>query len=99
MYKTKLQILEKLPNRDFWFTAEIAAAFGVCKRAVQYTAKRKNIGKKFTNSGNGIYVFAPEHLDALCEHIHGEVGNPVTKSLSRKRLLEKENLKKSNRTY
>lgn len=71
--------MERLPPREFWFLKDVAKAFGITTRAIQYTVKRKGIGKKYKHGHNGIYVIFPKDLDALCEHIHGEVGNPETR--------------------
>jgi transcriptional antiterminator len=80
------QILELLPKeRDFWFVKEIAEAFNVSTRAVQYAAKKNKLGTKVRQGPNGTYVFQEEDLEALCESIYGEVGNPINLAKSREK--------------
>jgi hypothetical protein len=93
---TPEQLKAKLPDtRDFWFTRDIAEAFGVCKRAVQYCAKRKGIGRKVKQGQYGMYMFLEEHFPALCEHIHVEVGNPIHRAMYRKRIKTSHSYKKN----
>jgi hypothetical protein len=70
------ELVKKLPAKDFWFTSEIASAFEVDRRTIQYAASRKGIGMKVRQGPRGTYVFQPHDLESLCEHIHAEVGNP-----------------------
>lgn len=88
MSLTREQLLEKLPPKEYWLAKEIAAAFDVTTRTVQYAAKRKGIGRKVRQGPKGTYVFIDEDLDKLLTHIHGEVGNPVNKMISRERLSQ-----------
>lgn len=83
---TKQELKEKLPAREFWFIKEIAEAYGISTRAVQYAAKRNNIGRKVRQGPKGTYVFQDHDLDKLVLKIHGEVGNPVNIALKRQRL-------------
>jgi hypothetical protein len=70
------ELISRLPNKEFWFTSEIATAFEVDRRTIQYAAARKGIGMKVRQGPRGTYVFQPHDLEKLCEHIHAEVGNP-----------------------
>jgi len=79
MALTKDQLLEKLPARDYWLTTEIAAAFGVTIRTIQYAATRKNIGTRVRQGPRGTFVFQEHDLENLCKHIHVQVGNPNLK--------------------
>lgn len=85
---TKEELLKKLPAKEYWLAKEIAAAFDVNIRTVQYAAKRKNIGMKVRQGPKGTYVFVETDLDKLLTHIHGEVGNPVNIKLNRERLSQ-----------
>ena len=85
MLMTKYELLKKLPYRDYWFVSDLAEAFGLSKRTIQYCAKRKKIGKKVRQGPNGLYIFTLDDLDRLCENIHGEVGNPINKQIYRER--------------
>lgn len=86
MVITKEQLLDKLPIREYWLSKEIASAFEVTIRTVQYAAKRHDIGMKVRQGPKGTYVFTKDDLDKLLTHIHGEVGNPVSIKMSRERL-------------
>jgi len=80
------EILELLPKeKDFWLTKEVAEAFGVSQRAIQYAAKREKIGTKVRSGPHGTYVFQLEDLQRLCEAVYGEVGNPINISKARAR--------------
>jgi hypothetical protein len=80
------EILDFLPKeRDFWFVKEIAAAFSVSPRAVQYAAKRNKLGTKVRQGPNGTYVFQEEDLLPLCQSIYGEVGNPINIAKSKEK--------------
>ncbi len=85
---TKAELLAKLPAREFWFTREIAEAYGITARAIQYAAKRNDIGRKVRQGPKGTYVFQDADLDRLVTCVHGEVGNPVGRALKRERLLQ-----------
>lgn len=76
MRLTKEQLLERLPKKDFWLAQEIADAFEVTRRTIQYAASRHKIGNKVRHGPRGTYVFQEDDLDRLCNHIYGEVGNP-----------------------
>lgn len=76
---TKKELLKRLPEREFWFVADISAALETCKRSVQYAASRKGIGKRVKNGKHGMYVFLEEDLDKLLEHLHGVAGRPAKK--------------------
>jgi len=79
-------VLRRLPNeRDFWFVREIAKAFSVSKRTIQYAIKREKIGTKVRSGPNGTYVIEEEDLEALCKVVYGEVGNPINIRKSRKK--------------
>jgi hypothetical protein len=84
---TKQELLAKLPSREFWFVREIAEAYGITSRAIQYAAKRNDIGRKVRQGPKGTYVFLDEDLDKLVKFVHGEVGNPVGRAMKRERLL------------
>jgi DNA-binding transcriptional MerR regulator len=84
---TKNELLERLPRKEFWFTREIAEAYGISTRAIQYAAKRNGIGRKVRQGPKGTYVFQDEDLDRLVLKVHGEVGNPVNIAMCRARLL------------
>jgi hypothetical protein len=84
---SKTELLEKLPAREYWFTKELAEAYGISTRAIQYAAKRNNIGRKVRQGPKGTYVFQDEDLDRLVLVVHGEVGNPVNIAMYRARQL------------
>jgi hypothetical protein len=84
--KTKQELLESLPVREFWFAVEVAKAFGVTRRTIQYAASRKNIGRLVRQGPRGTYVFLDSDLDKLILHIHGTVGNPQHKARKQEKL-------------
>ena len=69
-------LINLLPLREFWFVADIAKAFGVTTRAIQYTAERKKIGRKVRCGPRGAYIFLEEDLPLLCKHVHIKPGKP-----------------------
>jgi hypothetical protein len=86
MILTKEELLHKLyitTKRDFWFVRDIADAFGLTTRAIQYCATRKGIGKRVKSGKYGTYVFQENDLDNFLIHLHGEVGNPKFRKLSK----------------
>lgn len=83
---TKTELLIKLPKREFWFAREIAEAYGISSRAIQYAAKRNSIGRKVRQGPRGTYVFEDKDLERLSEVIRGEVGNPNYIAIKRQRL-------------
>jgi DNA-binding GntR family transcriptional regulator len=85
MLLTVDQLLDKLPNKEFWFTSEIAEAFNVSRRTVQGAASVNQIGMKVRQGPRGTYVFQKDDLESLCNHIHGEVGNPDIIARKRKK--------------
>jgi hypothetical protein len=95
MSLTVEQIIERLPARDYWLTTDIAKAFDVDKRTIQYCASRKGIGTKVRQGPRGTYVFQPDDLPLLCEHIHGEVGNPNVIAMKKQKDVMLEHLAKS----
>lgn len=76
---TKDQLLKKLPQREFWFTRDIADALEVGGRAVQYAASTKGIGRKVRSGNYGVYIFLEEDLQKLIDNLHGRVGRPPKK--------------------
>lgn len=68
--------LRKLPRRPYWFTSEIAIAFGVSKRAVQNLASKHGIGKKVRQGPRGTWVYEIEDVEKLLVKCHGKRGNP-----------------------
>ena len=90
MVLTKLELIEKLPlERNFWFAKEIAECFGVTTRTIQRAAVKYEIGKKLRHGPRGIFVFQPQDLQALCNHIHGVAGNPINMAKSRGEYVQK----------
>ncbi len=77
-------------RREFWFSWEIAQAFGVSRRTVQYCAKRKRLGR-FVRKASGTLIFQKEDLPFLCQHIHGVAGNPIYIAMSKERKLNVSN--------
>lgn len=73
-------LLPRLPRREVWYSKEIAKAFGVSSRTVQYAAKRKGIGTKVKHSKNGCLLFTKADFPMLCKHIHGVAGNPLIRA-------------------
>lgn len=45
--KTYEEVLPLLPKKDYYFASEIAVAFEVSTRTVQYASKRHGVGKPF----------------------------------------------------
>lgn len=76
------EILLLLPKREYWFSQEVAKAFGVTLFAIQRARKNYSLGKKITWQRRGMYVYLPKDVEALCKIIQGVPGN-------KKRLREK----------
>ncbi len=83
---SKTELLIKLPKREFWFVREIAEAYGISTRAIQYAMKRNNIGRKVRQGPRGTYILEDHDLDRLVSVVHGEVGNPNYRAIKRQRL-------------
>lgn len=84
---TPEELYERLPPaRDFWFVPELAKAFGLNPRTIQYTLKRKKIGRKVRYNSRGTYVVLKEELPLLCQHVHGVRGNPKVIKMYKERM-------------
>lgn len=75
MKHTYSSILPLLPKREYWFSQEVAQAFGVSLFAIQRARKNYSLGKKITRMRRGMFVYLPADVEALCKIIQGVPGN------------------------
>lgn len=68
-------LLVKSFNREYFFSQEVAQAFGVSLYAVQRARKNHKLGHKLPTGRRGTFVYRLEDIEALCSILQGCPGN------------------------
>ena len=66
------QLQAKLPKDDFYYSSQLAEAFGVTRYTIQRAALKHGIGKikPRENGARGVRLFTPQDIKRLCKVIH-----------------------------
>lgn len=69
MIHTLDTILPKLPKREYWFSEELAEAFGVSQYAIQRVRKLKGLGRRVSKMRRGTFAYTLADVKILCSSI------------------------------